>query len=57
MTEQQHTILLVEDDRAVQRALAEALHESGFTVLAEHDGDWARTTFEQRRVYSSVRYR
>ena len=50
MSEQQHTILLVEDDRAIQRALAEALHESGFTVLAEHDGDWARTTFEQRRV-------
>ncbi|MFN2548393.1 MAG: DUF4388 domain-containing protein, partial [Myxococcales bacterium] len=50
MNEQQHTILLVEDDRAVQRALAEALHQSGFTVLAEHDGEWARSTFAQRRV-------
>jgi DNA-binding response OmpR family regulator/Flp pilus assembly protein TadD len=50
VNEPQHTILLVEDDRAVQRALAEALHESGFTVLAEHDGEWARSTFEQRRV-------
>ena len=28
MNEPQHTILLVEDDRAVQRALAEALHEA-----------------------------
>lgn len=50
MNEQQHTILLVEDDRAIQRALAEALHQSGFTVLAEHDGEWARSTFAQRRV-------
>ncbi len=50
MNEQQYTILLVEDDRAIQRALAEALHESGFTVLAEHDGEWAHSTFQQRRV-------
>jgi len=50
VTEKQHTILLVEDDRAVQRTLAEALHQSGFTVLAEHDGEWARSTFAQRRV-------
>ena len=50
MNEPQHTILLVEDDRAVQRALAEALHQSGFTVLAEHDGEWARSTFNQRGV-------
>ncbi len=50
MTEQQYTILLVEDDRGIQRALAEALHQSGFTVLAEHDGEWARTTLQQRRV-------
>ena len=50
MNEPQHTILLVEDDRAVQRALAEALHQSGFTVLAEHDGEWARSTFAQRTV-------
>ena len=46
----QRTILLVEDDRALQRALAEALHSAGFTVLAEHDGEWAKTTFEQRHV-------
>lgn len=50
MTEKQYTILLVEDDRGIQRALAEALHQSGFTVLAEHDGEWARTTWQQRRV-------
>jgi DNA-binding response OmpR family regulator/curved DNA-binding protein CbpA len=50
VNEPQHTILLVEDDRAIQRALAEALHESGFTVLAEHDGEWAGSTFAQRKV-------
>ncbi len=44
------TILLVEDDRQLQHVLAEALHQSGFTVLAEHDGDWALTTFLQRPV-------
>ena len=44
------TILLVEDDRQLQHLLAEALHQSGFTVLAEHDGDWAMTTFLQRPV-------
>ena len=54
MNEPQHTILLVEDDRAVQRALAEALHQSGFTVLAEHDGEWARSTFAQRSVDMAV---
>jgi DNA-binding response OmpR family regulator/curved DNA-binding protein CbpA len=50
VNEPRHTILLVEDDRAVQRALAESLHESGFTVLAEHDGEWAKSTFAQRSV-------
>ncbi len=44
------TILLVEDDRQLQHVLAEALRQSGFTVLAEHDGDWALTTFLQRPV-------
>lgn len=44
------TILLVEDDRQLQHVLAEALHQAGFTVLAEHDGDWALTTFLQRPV-------
>ncbi len=44
------TILLVEDDRQLQHVLAEALHQSGFIVLAEHDGDWALTTFLQRPV-------
>jgi DNA-binding response OmpR family regulator/tetratricopeptide (TPR) repeat protein len=50
LTEEDFTILLVEDDRGVQRALAEALHDNGFTVLAEHDGDWAQRTFAQRPV-------
>ena len=50
MNEPQKTVLLVEDDRSLQRALAESLHASGLTVLAEHDGEWARTTFKQRPV-------
>ena len=54
MTEQVFTILLVEDDRGVQRMLAEALHQSGFTVLAEHDGEWARATFHQRKIDLAV---
>src|SRR5262249_51491224 len=50
MEETQYTILLVEDDRILQRTFAEALHSEGFTVLAEHDGQWARSTFAQRQV-------
>jgi len=48
------TILLVEDDRALQRALAEALTDAGFTVLAERDGEWAVRTFKQRHVDLAV---
>ena len=44
------TILLVEDDRQLQHVLAEALHQAGFTVLAEHDGGWASQTFQSRPV-------
>jgi DNA-binding response OmpR family regulator/tetratricopeptide (TPR) repeat protein len=54
MNEPRHTILLVEDDRALQRTFAEALHSEGFTVLAEHDGDWAKSTFAQRQVHLLV---
>jgi DNA-binding response OmpR family regulator len=50
LEEEQKTILLVDDDRGAQRALAEALHDGGFTVLAEHDGAWAQKTFAQRQV-------
>ncbi len=49
-----HTILLVEDDRALQRAMAEALTDAGFTVLAERDGEWALRTFNQRPVDLAV---
>ncbi|HEX4382008.1 MAG TPA: DUF4388 domain-containing protein [Myxococcales bacterium] len=48
--EDPRTILLVDDDRTAQRALAEALHDSGFTVLVENDGAWAQKTFDQRHV-------
>ncbi len=44
------TLLLVEDDRALQRAWAEALTDAGFSVLAERDGDWSLRTFSQRPV-------
>ena len=44
------TILLVEDDRQLQQLLAEALHQAGFTVLAEHDGGWALQTFQSHPV-------
>ncbi len=44
------TVLLVEDDRGVQRVFAEALSTAGFAVLAEHDGEWALRTFQNRTV-------
>jgi DNA-binding response OmpR family regulator/tetratricopeptide (TPR) repeat protein len=44
------TILLADDDRGAQRELAEALHDGGFSVLLEHDGDWAMRTFGQRQI-------
>ena len=44
------TILMVEDDRGLQRTWAEALTDAGFTVLAERDGNWALRTFSQRPV-------
>ena len=44
------TVLLVEDDKPIQRLYAEALTSAGFTVLAEQDGDWALRTFQNRPV-------
>lgn len=44
------TILIVEDDKSVQRMLAETLEEEGFTVIGERDGEWALRTFESRQI-------
>lgn len=44
------TILLVEDDKAVQRMLQEILEQEGFDVVAEKDGDWALRSFESRPI-------
>ncbi|MFZ5469363.1 MAG: response regulator [Myxococcota bacterium] len=41
-------VLIVDDDRAVQRLLADALTKQGFTVTVERDGDWALKTFEKK---------
>lgn len=47
-------ILLVEDDRGVQRTLADALADAGFTVFTERDGDWALRTFQARPIDLAV---
>ncbi len=44
------TILLVEDDKAVQRMLQEILEQEGFDVVAEKDGEWALRSFESRPI-------
>jgi len=44
------TILVVEDDKSVQRLLAEVLEEDGFNVITERDGEWALRTFETKDV-------
>jgi DNA-binding response OmpR family regulator/tetratricopeptide (TPR) repeat protein len=41
-------VLIVDDDRAIQRMLADALTKKGFTVTVERDGDWAIKTFEKK---------
>ncbi len=41
-------VLIVDDDRAIQRMLADALTKKGFTVTVERDGEWALKTFEKK---------
>ncbi len=43
------TALVIDDDRSVQRMLAEMLGSEGFTVQVEKDGSWAFKTFSKRR--------
>ncbi|MBN2494182.1 MAG: response regulator [Deltaproteobacteria bacterium] len=44
------TILLVEDDKSVQKMLQETLEQEGFHVISEKDGDWALRTFESKEI-------
>ena len=41
--------LIVDDDRAIQRLLADVLTKEGFWVTVERDGDWALKTFEKKK--------
>src|SRR3954467_12976647 len=41
-------VLIVDDDRAIQRMLADALTKQGFVVTVERDGEWALKTFEKK---------
>lgn len=41
-------VLIVDDDRATQRMLSDALTKQGFTVTVERDGEWALKTFEKK---------
>jgi DNA-binding response OmpR family regulator len=44
------TALVVDDDRATQRLLADALTREGFSVMVEKDGEWALRSFQKKRV-------
>jgi DNA-binding response OmpR family regulator len=41
-------VLIVDDDRATQRVLADALTKNGFVVSVERDGEWALRTFAKK---------
>jgi two-component system response regulator VanR len=41
-------VLVVDDDRAIQRLLADILTQQGFSVTLERDGEWALKTFEAK---------
>jgi CheY-like chemotaxis protein/tetratricopeptide (TPR) repeat protein len=41
-------VLVVDDDRAMQRLLADALTQQGFSVTVERDGAWALKAFETK---------
>jgi CheY-like chemotaxis protein/tetratricopeptide (TPR) repeat protein len=53
-THEAPTILIVDDDRSVQRLLADALAQQGFSVAVERDGEWAVDTFNKRQVDAIV---
>ncbi|HVE86836.1 MAG TPA: response regulator, partial [Myxococcales bacterium] len=41
-------VLVVDDDRAIQRLVADALTQAGFSVTVERDGEWALKAFEMK---------
>lgn len=41
-------VLVIDDDRATQKLLTEALGRQGFTVAVEKDGEWGLKTFEKK---------
>jgi DNA-binding response OmpR family regulator/tetratricopeptide (TPR) repeat protein len=53
-TNETPTILIVDDDRSIQRLLADALAQEGFSVAVERDGEWAVDTFNKRPVDAIV---
>jgi DNA-binding response OmpR family regulator/DnaJ-domain-containing protein 1 len=48
------TVLLVDDDREVQRFVTERFEREGWRVIGERDGDWALRAFERRHVDAVV---
>ncbi len=48
MSESPAQVLIVDDDRFIQRFLADHLGRLGFQVAVERDGEWALETFAQR---------
>jgi DNA-binding response OmpR family regulator len=48
------TVLIVDDDREVQRYLTESFEAQGWRVICEKDGDWALKTFLGREVDAVV---
>ena len=48
------TVLIVDDDREVQRYLTESLEAQGWRVIGEKDGEWALKTFQGREIDAVV---
>lgn len=48
------TILVVEDDKSVQKLIQQVLEDEGFDVICEKDGDWALRSFESKDIHFVV---
>jgi CheY-like chemotaxis protein len=48
VTKEPASVLVIDDDRATQRVLSDALTKQGFQVTVERDGEWAVKTFEKK---------